>query len=250
MAKINFKSSLSKGLKTADKLFNMFDTVAIVDKVSKNTAPILEKVIDRHYDQQQELVAVPDLRHLKLTEASQHLEELGLTVCPIEARPRQLDAYSKVDEVVDMVPKSGKVKKGSLIKLYFASPEVIRENKEGLELVQLKGLSLEQATAILEERKITVVPLLLTPNRKYAKSPTGQVLDVFPKIKLLPRTVQPGRLVKLLYLDAATLKVSQDLEREHQKQIRQQKEAITQSLENLKDLPGQSLDKVKKILTK
>lgn len=204
MPKIGLKDALGKGLGAAGKVFTLLDTVAMVDKVSKNTAPILEKAIDRHHERQEGLVTLPDVTHLDLTPAKAHLEELGFLVAMIPAKTSQVKKDHKLDEVVAMVPKPGKLTRGSLIKLYYVTEDNLPKSQTALELAQLKGLDVGLATQLLNEDGFRVVALPIAPNKTYAKGRPQTVVQTEPKAK-----PQPGGLVKVFYLTEEVIAASQ-----------------------------------------
>lgn len=204
MPKIGLKDALGKGIGAAGKVFALLDTVAMVDKVSKHSAPIIEKAIDRHYDSQEALVRLPDVTHLELTAAKSHLEDLGFLVAMIVAKPSQVKKDNKLDEVVTMVPKSGKLTRGSLVKLYYVTEDSLASQQKQLELVQLKGLDIDLATQLLNQDGFRVVALPIAPNKVYAKGRPQTVVQTEPKAK-----PQPGGLVKVFYLTEEVIAASQ-----------------------------------------
>lgn len=238
---------LGKGLGAAGKIFSLLDTVAMVDKVSKNTAPILEKAIDRHYDQRRDLIDLPDVIHLPLDKAQEHLEGLGLLVNPVLARPDQVDRHNQAGEVVAMVPKSGKVKPSSLIKLYYTTEDNLVSDQLGFNLDDLKGLPLEEAKSLLQEEGFKVVSLPFLPDRKYSQQPLDTVLATEPKQQLMKTSLKKGSLVKLFYLNQEALAKSQALEADYLAKKEEQRQALLNSMSTIKSQSNQSLQQLKKL---
>lgn len=247
--KFKLNRTVSKGFGTLTKVFDLFDTVAMVDKVSKNTAPILEKAIDRHYDAKKDLMTLPDVRHLSLEKAREHLEELGFLVISIEAKPNQLDKFSKIDEVVAMVPKSGTVQRGSLIKLYYCKQSPLEQSQQGIHfnLSEVHGLMIDEAKIFLEDLGCHVALLPLTADRKYANQEANRVLTSEPKQQLFKTSANIISLVKLYYLTPETLKESQELERQYLNQKLEQRQALVNSVDGVKQLTQSSLLQAKKL---
>lgn len=246
MPKIGLKNALSKGLGTAGKIFSLLDTVAMVDKVSKNTAPILEKAIDRHYDQQKELIDLPDVRHLPVETAQTHLEQLGFVVMPLLAKPYQISKHSLAGEVLSQTPHSGKFKAGHLIKLYHATEELLRQKQYGINLSQLKGIPISEVQNLLNTEGIKSIALPIAPDKRYADIALNTVVATDPKAT----AVTAGSLVKLYYLDQETLDKSRSLSEEHQAKKQAQQDLLTNSLNQVRDLSEQSLDKMKELFKK
>lgn len=225
MVKTGLKNTLSKGLGAASKVFALLDTVAMVDKVSKNTAPILEKAIDRHHDRQEGLVLLPDVTHLDVTKAKAHLEDLGFLVAMIVAKPSQVKKDHQLDEVVAMVPKSGKLPSGSLVKLYYVTADNLPKSQTALELGQLKGLDVEVATQLLNQDGFRVLALPIAPNKAYAKGTPQTVVMTEPKS--MP---QIGGLVKVFYLSPEVIAASQDLADQQAAKQEELKKSLDQAI--------------------
>lgn len=246
--KFKLNRTVSKGFGTLTKVFDIFDTVAMVDKVSKNTAPILEKAIDRHYDAKKDLVALPDVRHLSVEKAREHLEELGFLVMSIEAKPNQLDKFSKVNEVVAMVPKSGTIQRGSLIKLYYCNQTNLDKQQQVIRfnLSDVHGLTIDEAKAFLEDLGCHVALLPLAANRQYAQQEANRVLTSEPKQQIFKTSTNIISLVKLYYLTPEGLKESQELERQYLEQKLEQRQALVNSVDDIKQLTHSSLSQARK----
>lgn len=108
------------------RVFGLFNTLTsipealkLAQKLSDNTAPLIDKAIERHYDLKKDLIPVQNLVHLDVELVKSHLEEQGLKVIAIPATPLKKYHNKRVNEVVDMTPKSGKLKPGSIVKVYY-----------------------------------------------------------------------------------------------------------------------------------
>ncbi len=114
------------------------DTVAIVGKITDKTAPIVDKHLERRHDYKKSLVSVPNLIDVEMETAKAHLENLGLKVIPVLAKPHGKYVNADVGEVVAMTPKWRKVEPNSLIKLYYVNEPVLIASQQMLADAQAK----------------------------------------------------------------------------------------------------------------
>lgn len=114
------------------------DTVAIVGKITDKTAPIVDKHLERRHDYKKSLISIPNLIDVEMETAKSHLENLGLKVIPVLAKPHGKYANADVGEVVAMTPKWGKVEPNSLIKLYYINEHVLIASQQMLADAQAK----------------------------------------------------------------------------------------------------------------
>lgn len=119
-----------KALGTVGNVLGILDAVNIVDKVSGHAAPIIDKAVERHYDLKKEMITVQNLTHLPIEQATTILENLGFIVVPILLKPDKKYASKTADEVITMVPKSGQLKQGSVIKLYYINQDNLSSSQE------------------------------------------------------------------------------------------------------------------------
>ena len=119
-----------KALGTVGNVLGILDAVNIVDKVSGHAAPIIDKAVERHYDLKKDMISIQNLAHLPLDQATAILEDLGFIVVPILLKPDKKYASKATDEVISMVPKSGQLKKGSVIKLYYLNQDNLSVSQE------------------------------------------------------------------------------------------------------------------------
>lgn len=239
--KTSLTNKLAKGFSKVDKVLGLFDTVAMVDKVSKNTAPILEKAIDRHYDRQKELIKLPDVRHLQLAEASAHLEDLGFLVTPVVAKPDQLKPHSVVGEVLAMIPQNGKHKAGSLIKLYYNDGHTATAQTETIDLPVLAGMMLDDALELLEKKGFTASKVIAEPRKDWANKTVGLVVDNDPKPSLLTKVGKQGTVIRVFYLTEEVIAQSQALIDKDKAQQEQLQQAISDSLGQAGKLVGDGI---------
>lgn len=118
-AKKGLLQKAGKALGTVGNVLSIFDAVAIVDKVSGHAAPLIDKAIDRHFDAKKDLITLQDLTHLSVEQAGEILEAIGLKPIPLLVKADKKYASQNTHEVLRMVPKSGKVRMGSIVKLYY-----------------------------------------------------------------------------------------------------------------------------------
>lgn len=235
----NLGKTSSKLLGNVSKVFGLFDTVDIVGKVTDSTIPLLDKALDRHHEHRRSLIRLDNLIHMDLLEAKAHLEQQGFIVSTILAKPSKKYQQAKVNEVVDMSPKSGKLPAGSLIKLYYLNQNLLEQIKEMISLPDLVGLPLAQAQDILEELGFKPIPLRLVAHKDYAKYQANQVISMSPKPNLVQNQIKKGSLVKLSYLDEETLLASQDLAQAWSEKQAQRQQKIMDSLNQVGQLFNQ-----------
>lgn len=119
-----------KALGTVGNVLAIFDAVAMVDKVTGHAAPLVDKAIDRHYDSQKDLISLQDLTDLDRELASQHLTAMGLVVVELIAKPKKAYAHHQLGQVVQMVPRQGKLRKGSMVKLYYLDEKSLAQSQK------------------------------------------------------------------------------------------------------------------------
>lgn len=207
----NLGKTSGKLLGSVGKVFGLLDTVDIVGKVTDSTIPLIDKALDRHHEHRRSLIRLDNLIHMDLFEAKAHLEQQGFIVSTILAKPSKKYQQAKVNEVVDMSPKSGKLPAGSLIKLYYLDQALLEQIKEMISLPDLVGLPIDQAQELLQNLGLKPIPLLLSANKDYAKYQAHQVISMSPKPNLVQSQIKKGSLVKMTYLDEETLLASQAL---------------------------------------
>ncbi|TWS95578.1 PASTA domain-containing protein [Streptococcus sp. sy018] len=207
----NLTKTSGKLLGNVSKVFGLLDTVDIVSKVTDSTIPLIDKALDRHHEHRRSLVRLDNLVHMDLFEAKAHLEQQGFIVSTILAKPSKKYQQAKINEVVEMSPKSGKLPIGSLVKLYYLDHSLMNQIKEMISLPDLVGLPISQAQDILDELGLKPVPLLLPASKEYAKYQPNQVINMSPKPNLVKNQIKKGSLVKLNYLNEENLLASQAL---------------------------------------
>lgn len=152
-----------KALGTVGNVLSVFDAVGIVDKVSGHAAPLIDKAIDRHFDAQKDFITLQDLSHLSVEQAKSIIEGLGFIAVPILVKADKKYASQKTHEVLRMVPRSGKIKLGSVVKLYYLDDATLEEsqtlladyNRQQRALLDKMTNSLETAKkAVLKPKKI------------------------------------------------------------------------------------------------
>lgn len=105
------------------------DTTEILSDTIKSTTPLVEKAMDRRFESQQQLVDLPNLIDLNISEAKETLEELGFKVVTIAAKADKKFSKNKAEELVKMEPKPGRVRQGIVVKLYYVTEEIVEESK-------------------------------------------------------------------------------------------------------------------------
>lgn len=212
------------------------DTVEIVGKITDKTAPIVEKNLDRQHEYKKSLIPLPNLLDVDVQTAKEHLESIGLTVIAVLAKPDKKYAKADVNEVVAMVPKSGKVEPGTLVKLYYVDRTVLEKSQEELVLPNVVGFSMSEAQAAITEAGFYPVPVLVHPQKKYAQVPLHQVLSMSPMPSLLTKIPKKGSMIKLYYADAAIKEASSQLVEQAQLKKMQDGLQVKRSLEKIHDL--------------
>ena len=231
---------MGKLLGAANMIFSVIpNTVEVVERITDKAAPIVDKHLDRQHQYKQSLVAIPNLLDVDVQQAKEHLEGLGLQVIVLLAKPNK--RYTKADagEVVAMLPRSGKVRPGSLVKLYYVDAHVIEESKKDIALPDVTGLVLSEAQELLENLGYRVVAFPIKARSQYASVTVNQVISMSPHPRLNLTPVKKGNLIKLFYLDAATKQASRILRKSEQDKKAAQAQAIKKNLDKIQGiLPG------------
>ena len=231
---------MGKLLGAANMIFSVIpNTVEVVERITDKAAPIVDKHLDRQHQYKQSLVAIPNLLDVDVQQAKEHLEGLGLQVIVLLAKPNK--RYTKADagEVVAMLPRSGKVRPGSLVKLYYVDAHVIEESKKDIALPDVTGLVLSEAQELLENLGYRVVAFPIKARSQYASVTVNQVISMSPHPRLNLTPVKKGSLIKLFYLDAATKQASRILRKSEQDKKAAQAQAIKKNLDKIQEmLPG------------
>lgn len=204
------------------------DTVEIVGKITDKAAPIVDKHLERNHEYKQSLIPVPNLVDVEVEQARDYLENLGLQVMTILAKPNKKYAKADSGEVVAMSPRNGKVPPATLVKLYYVNDIVIELSKQEVSLPDVVGLPLDEARDLLEKMGYHVSSLPAKPDKKYAETAIHQVLSMSPNPQFNLMPPKKGSLVKLYYLDEIGQKNSQLL----LEQDRQKKVADSQRIKN------------------
>ena len=231
---------MGKLLGAANMIFSVIpNTVEVVERITDKAAPIVDKHLDRQHQYKQSLVAIPNLLDVDVQQAKEHLEGLGLQVIVLLAKPNK--RYTKADagEVVAMLPRSGKVRPGSLVKLYYVDDHVVEESKKDIALPDVTGLVLSEAQDLLENLGYRVTAFPIKPRSQYASVTVNQVISMSPHPRLNLTPVKKGNLIKLFYLDAATKQASRILRKSEQDKKAAQAQAIKKNLDKIQEmLPG------------
>ena len=156
------------------------NTVEVVERITDKAAPIVDKHLDRQHQYKQSLVAIPNLLDVDVQQAKEHLEGLGLQVIVLLAKPNKRYAKADAGEVVAMLPRSGKVRPGSLVKLYYVDDHVVEESKKDIALPDVTGLVLSEAQDLLENLGYRVTAFPIKPRSQYASVTVNQVISMSP----------------------------------------------------------------------
>ena len=231
---------MGKLLGAANMIFSVIpDTVEVVERITDKAAPIVDKHLDRQHQYKQSLVAIPNLLDVDVQQAKEHLEGLGLQVIVLLAKPNKRYAKADAGEVVAMLPRSGKVRPGSLVKLYYVDDHVVEESKIDIALPDVTGLVLSEAQDLLENLGYRVTAFPIKPRSQYASVTVNQVISMSPHPRLNLTPVKKGSLIKLFYLDAATKQASRILRKSEQDKKAAQAQAIKKNLDKIQGiLPG------------
>ena len=231
---------MGKLLGAANMIFSVIpDTVEVVERITDKAAPIVDKHLDRQHQYKQSLVAIPNLLDVDVQQAKEHLEGLGLQVIVLLAKPNKRYAKADAGEVVAMLPRSGKVRPGSLVKLYYVDDHVVEESKKDIALPDVTGLVLSEAQDLLENLGYRVTAFPIKPRSQYASVTVNQVISMSPHPRLNLTPVKKGSLIKLFYLDADTKQASRILRTSEQDKKAAQAQAIKKNLDKIQGiLPG------------
>ncbi|NQP19273.1 PASTA domain-containing protein [Streptococcus suis] len=201
-------------LKNLNKLVDIIpDTTKIIGDTVQAAAPIVDKALDRQHEKNLSQIQVPNVIDLDAEEAKRHLEEIGfrVTLTLVKPNKKYRQETTRDNEVVDMVPKSGKLDKGSLIKLYYINQEIIDASNQEVTIPNLIGLTIPEAREHLQELGFKPAIEILTADAKYAKQKVNVVIDMEPKANLFTTTAVKGSLIKIKYLDEEALEQSLQL---------------------------------------
>ncbi|HFH9926350.1 TPA: PASTA domain-containing protein [Streptococcus suis] len=201
-------------LKNLNKLVNIIpDTTKIIGDTVQVAAPIVDKALDRQHEKNLSQIQVPNVIDLDVEEVKRHLEEIGfrVTLTLVKPNKKYRQETTRDNEVVDMIPKTGKFDKGSLIKLYYINQEIIDASNQEVTIPNLIGLTIPEAREHLQEVGFKPAMEILTADAKYAKQKINVVIDMEPKANLFTTTAVKGSLIKLKYLDEETLEQSLQL---------------------------------------
>ena len=231
---------MGKLLGAANMIFSVIpNTVEVVERITDKAAPIVDKHLDRQHQYKQSLVAIPNLLDVDVQQAKEHLEGLGLQVIVLLAKPNKRYAKADAGEVVAMLPRSGKVRPGSLVKLYYVDDHVVEESKKDIALPDVTGLVLSEAQDLLENLGYRVTAFPIKPRSQYASVTVNQVISMSPHPRLNLTPVKKGSLIKLFYLDADTKQASRILRKSEQDKKAAQAQAIKKNLDKIQGiLPG------------
>lgn len=238
------KNAIKKSSGKMGKLFgaaNLFlgvipDTVEIVGKITDKAAPIVDKHLERQHSYKKSLVAIPNLMDVEASQAKQHLEKLGLQVILLLAKPHKKYVKANAGEVVAMMPRSGKVPPGTLVKVYYVDDWVIAESKKEMALPDVTGLPLSQARQVLEELGYLVTIFPVKPRSQYANRTVDQVISMSPNPHLPLNAVKKGAVVKLVYLDAATKEASGILQKAEEEKKAANSQRFKDSLQKIQTI--------------
>ena len=176
---------MGKLLGAANMIFSVIpNTVEVVERITDKAAPIVDKHLDRQHQYKQSLVAIPNLLDVDVQQAKEHLEGLGLQVIVLLAKPNKRYAKADAGEVVAMLPRSGKVRPGSLVKLYYVDDHVVEESKKDIALPDVTGLVLSEAQDLLENLGYRVTAFPIKPRSQYASVTVNQVISMSPHPRL------------------------------------------------------------------
>ena len=101
-----------------------------------------------------------------------------------------------------------------------------------IKLDNVVDLPLDVARRHLENKGFVVTPVLVKPARKYANEREMEVVAIHPKLG----KYEPGTLVKLYYLDQATIVQSQTIKHTQKEKTKQSIKSISNLPERLSDL--------------
>ncbi|AUP34815.1 hypothetical protein SaSA346_0836 [Streptococcus agalactiae] len=129
MAKTSKK--LTKSLGPIGKLISIIpDTTELIGKAIDNSRPIIEKELDRrHEKKKQTYTQLDNVVHLDINDAQVYLEQRHFNVSRIVAEPNSKWATLHPNQVVNMSPKAGRVRIGSLVKLYYITIEINKHDR-------------------------------------------------------------------------------------------------------------------------
>lgn len=220
------KNAGKLAIKIADKVLK----TDAFSEIAKSSGAVIGKAVDQHLDSRKELIEVPNVIELKVSEAKAYLEKIGFEVHVILDKPKNKYKDLSENQVVNMIPKSGKVKQGSLIKLYFVNQGVINSSRKTRELPNVVGMPLERAVLLLEEAGFLVAPVLMMPKKENVKKQVGQVIKMTPTPSLTSKHFKKGNIIRLNYVDEAVMQESKELLQAHRQKLIKQSDRISGTL--------------------
>lgn len=212
------------------------DTVEIVGQITDKAAPIVDKHLERHHQYKQSLVTIPNLLDVDVQQASEYLEGLGLEVIPLLAKPQKKYAKAHTGEVVAMMPRSGKVQPGSLVKLYYVDDVVIEASKKEIPLPDVTGSLISEAQELLEHLGYQVDAFPIKPRSQYANVTVNQVISMSPNPHLSWAPIKKGQIIKLFYLDMASKETSCHLQKTKQAKKATNAQVIKQNVDKIRQM--------------
>lgn len=142
------KKFASKAFGAANMVFSVIpDTVKIIGNIVDNSAPIIDKELQRRHEQKMALIELPNVIDMSVLDAQEHLKTRGFTVHMLTAKPHAKYAKAFPGEVVAMSPRSGKFKAGHLIKLYYVDQDGIQASQTLLTEKEIRAGELGQSVS-------------------------------------------------------------------------------------------------------
>lgn len=202
-----------KILKVLNPISNLLVNSESVSKIVETAAPIIKENLDRYHENQKKLIPLSNVVNLTITDAKKHLESLGFSVNILLAEPNNRFSKLSSDTVVKMEPKSGKLPKGALIKLYYVNEEIIEQSKTTsfVEIPNVIGLPSEKAEEMLVSKGFEVIKPESKPKKEYAKEKPGIVVNMEPKPSVVKKTAKIGSIIRLFVLNQETIDESKEL---------------------------------------
>ena len=226
------KGLLGKTGRILGMIPNMTETI---NATIETSGPLIDKAMEHHYETKRNLIAVPNVIDMQVSDAKNYLESLGISVSTLLEKPNRKLRMKSAGEVVNMNPKSGRVKVGSLIKIYYVDEMVIEESRDLLDLPNVKGTAVKAAQKILQTTGFKVELELLKAKKSYATLEAGIVIDMSPSPTLISKQAKRGTTVKIKYINDEVVMESKKLATEAEKRVKDRQQKISDFGNNAKN---------------
>lgn len=223
--------------------------------------PFVGKFGTEFIDKQKNLIKMPDLKDVIISEALRVLkDELKLTPTSAIANPSIAYADESENEVMYSEPRFGsRVEIGTTVKVYYLTQEVIDKSKKLLENVvhefkvpKVVGLNIYEAREDLEKIGLKVTVKLEKPSLKLVSKEDGQVTRVtYPNDQKIGTKLKTGERVLIYYVNEEVLSKSRSIKVKKEKDRQELINKIGTATKDVsKSICAEAVDAPKKVVNK